>query len=98
MTDEELTLCCLLWARPGREAELVDYEDRVLALLPDHGIELAVRAIGDGVDGRPLETQVYRIPEQSALDAYMADPRRTALADERDRVTARTELFPVTLR
>jgi hypothetical protein len=98
MADSELTLCCLLWSRPGEEAALVAYEDRVLALLPDHGIELAVRAIGAGFEGQPLETQVYRVPDQTALDAYLADPRRTALTEERDRVIARTELFPVTLR
>ena len=96
--SEELTLCCLLWAHPGTESDLVAYEDRVLALLPEHGIELVVRAIGDGGDARPIETQVYRIPDQAALDAYMADPRRAALADERERVIARTELFPVVLR
>lgn len=98
MTDGALTLCCLLWARPGAEADLVAYEDRVLALLPDHGIELVMRAIADGSDGRPIETQVYRVPSQAALDAYVADPRRTALADARDRVVSRTEMFPVSLR
>ena len=96
--SDELTLCCLLWAHPGTEADLVAYEDRVLALLPEHGIDLIVRAIGDGAGVRPIETHVYRLPGQAALDAYIADPRRTALADERDRVIARTELFPVVLR
>ena len=98
MADSEITLCCLLWAHPGAEEALVAYEDGVLALLPDHGITLELRAIGDGAQGTPLETQVYRIPSQEALNAYMADPRRTADAAERDRVIARTELFPVTLR
>lgn len=32
-----------------------------------------------------------------ALDGYLGDPRRLALADERDRVVARTELMNVTL-
>ena len=98
MADSEIILCCLLWAHPGVEDALVAYEDGVLALLPDHGIVLELRAVGDGAQGRPLETQVYRIPSQAALDAYLADPRRTANAAERDRVIARTELFPVTLR
>jgi hypothetical protein len=98
MADSELTLCCLLWSRPGKEAALVAYEDRVLALLPEHGIELVVRAIGDGVDEQPLETQVYRVPDRAALDAYLTDPRRAAMTEERDRVIARTELFPVALR
>jgi len=98
MDDPEITLCCLLWAHPGAEEALVAYEDRVLALLSDHGIRLELRATGDGAHGRPVETQIYRIPNRAALEAYMADPRRTEHADERDRVIARTELFPVTLR
>ena len=95
MPTSDVTLCCLLWARPGLEADLVAYEDRVLAFLPDHGAQLLERVRSDGADGRPLEVQLYRIPTPQSLDAYVNDPRRLALADERDRVIARTELFPV---
>ena len=98
MAHSEITLCCLLWAHPGTEEALVAAEDGVLALRPDHGIVLELRAVGDGAQGRPLETQVYRIPIQAALDAYLADPRRTENSAERDRVIARTELFTVALR
>jgi hypothetical protein len=94
----EIRLCCLLWARPGEAAALSEYEDRVLALLPRHGGEVVQRAVGDGDDGRPHEVQIYRFPGRSALDAYLADPDRAALAHERDRAIARTELFPVALR
>ena len=69
MADPEITLCCLLWAHPGAEEALVAYEDGVLALLPDHGIVLDLRAVGDGTQGRPLETQVYRFPNQAARGA-----------------------------
>ena len=48
-------------------------------------------------DGRPHEVQLYRFAGQRELDGYLADPRRTALTAERDRVVARTELFPVDL-
>ncbi len=92
----ELRLCCLLWARPGLEKELSAYEDAVLALLPEYGGTVDRRAIGDGRDGQPNEVQLYRIPDRAALDGYLADPRRLALTGERDRVIARTELFPVT--
>ena len=97
MPDDEtaLHLCCLLWAYPGTEKDLVAYEDAVLALVPDHGGRLLCRATGDGSAGHPLEVHVYRFPDQAALDAYVNDPRRLALAAERDRVVARTELFPV---
>lgn len=101
MSDEEnemekgLHLCCLLWARPGLESDLAAYEDKVLSFVPDHGGELLSRVTGDGSDGHPLEVHVYRFPDQKAVDSYIADPRRLELAAERDRVIARTDLFPV---
>ena len=42
-----------------------------------------------------LEIQLFEFPSTEALDAYMADPRRTALASERDRAIARTEIINV---
>ena len=95
--DAPLLLCCLLWAHPGQETGLTEYESRVLALVPEHGGAVLQRAISDGVDGRPHEVQIYRFDGQAALDAYVSDPRRQALAAERDRVIARTDLFPVHL-
>ena len=52
---------------------------------------------GGGADGQPAEIQFIDFPSQAALDAYMADPRRTALAAERDRAVARTEIIDVEL-
>ena len=118
MTDE-ITLCCLLWAHPGKERDLTAYEDRVLELLAEHRATLVERVIRnqpddvtDGgsaasrttgrpvdpaarTDDHPMEVQVYRFPDQGALERYLADPHRVALASERDRVIRRTELFPV---
>ncbi|WP_433675300.1 hypothetical protein [Microbacterium gorillae] len=96
--DTEILLCCMLWAHDGEALGLSVYEDRVLALVADHGGEVLQRAVSDGAEGRPHEVQLYRFPHQASLDAYLADPARLALADERDRTIARTELFPVTLR
>jgi antibiotic biosynthesis monooxygenase (ABM) superfamily enzyme len=92
-----IELCCLLRARPGMEREMTAYEDKVLALIPEHGGEVVSRVIGDGAEGHPHEVQVCRFPGQAAIDAYMADPRRLALADERDRTVAETVLFPVAI-
>lgn len=90
-----LTLCVMLWPRDGHEEALVAYEDAVLALLDDHGARLAsrVRSVEPG-DG-PLEVQIIELPDEQALAAYMSDPRRTALSDERDRAVARTEIIRV---
>lgn len=97
-TDTAIQLCCLLRARPGMERELTDYEDRVTALVPEHGGTLLSRAVGEGAENTPHEVHLYRFPDQASLDAYMADPRRLALADERDRVIAETIVFPVETR
>ncbi|MGA8116210.1 MAG: hypothetical protein WCA46_21335 [Actinocatenispora sp.] len=94
---DPVLLRCLLWARPGHDAELTAYEDRVLAFVPEHGGAVLQRAVADGLDGRPHEVQFFRFTDQRALESYLADPRRLALTDERDRVVARTELFPVAL-
>ncbi|RNB52516.1 hypothetical protein EDM22_01380 [Agromyces tardus] len=90
-------MCCLLWARPGLEDDLVAYEDRVLALLADYGVQVIERLRSDRGPEHPTEVQLYAVPSQELLDAYLADPRRLELTAERDRVVARTELFRVPL-
>lgn len=90
-----IRLCCLLWARPGLGADMTRYEDAVLVLISDHGGTVIQRAVGDGENGTPHEVQLLEFRDQGALDSYLTDPRRTELAAERDRVVARTELFPV---
>lgn len=50
----------------------------------------------DGPRGAdPLEVQVIDLPDDAALATYLADPRRTALADVRDRAVARTQIVRV---
>ena len=98
MPDESaVTLCVLLWARAGREDALVAYEDAVLPLVAAHGGRVLQRARTDGGDGAPLEVHLLRFPDQRALDLYMDDPRRAALAADRDRAIARTEVHRVDL-
>lgn len=92
-----LRLCVLLWANPGAEVALIAYEDRVLELIGDHGAQVLQRARSDGTDGAPLEVQTLEFPSQEALDGYLADERRVALAGDRDAAVARTDLFPVDL-
>lgn len=94
---EPVRLCCFLWARPDQEIGLAEYEDQVLSFVAEHGGDVLQRARTGGSDGRPHEIQLFYFPDQAALDAYLNDPRRLALTGERDRVVARTELFPVVL-
>jgi uncharacterized protein (DUF1330 family) len=90
-----IELCVLIWAVPGREADLIAYEDAVLALMPAHGgrVVSRVRRI-DGESG-PLEVHLIHLPNDAALEAYLADPVRVALADTRQAVVERTELIRV---
>ena len=90
-----LQLCVLLWAVDGYADQMSVYEDRVLALVVEHGGEVLsrVRRLDDG-DG-PDELQVIELPDEGALEGYLADPARTALAGERRRVVARTETMRV---
>ena len=92
-----LTLCVLLWARPGAEADLIDYEDQVLSIVPEHGGRVLQRARGSGTRGQPLEIQLLEFPSAQALDAFMTDRRRQSLAGERDRIISKTEVIEVKL-
>jgi uncharacterized protein (DUF1330 family) len=92
-----VTLCVMLWPRPGREAGLIAYEDQVLALLPDHGGRLVQRARSSGEAGLPLEVQLIQFPSEAALGTFMDDERRVAMSDDRDRAIERTEVAHVQL-
>jgi uncharacterized protein (DUF1330 family) len=96
--DDSRLLCCLLWAHRGQAAALGRYEDRVLAILADHGGRVRQRAVGSGDDGHPNEVQLIEFATGSGLESFLHDPRRAAMAEQRDRTVARTELFPVTPR
>lgn len=90
-----LTLLVQLWAVAGGEQLLVDYEDQVLRLLPAHGAKVLQRVRTRELSDGPFEVHVLEFPSEAALDQYMADPDRLALAELRDRAIARTELLRV---
>jgi uncharacterized protein (DUF1330 family) len=83
----------MLWPEPGREGLLIEYENRVLGFLSDHGARLLTRLRAS--EGEPFEVQVLEFPGEEALDAFTRDPRRLALASLRDQAIARTELVRV---
>lgn len=92
-----VTLCVLLWARPGAEDALIAYEDQVLDLVSGHGGRVLQRARSNGAGGQPLEIQSLEFPSAAALDDYMTDGRRLSLSGERDRAIARTQVIDVEL-
>jgi uncharacterized protein (DUF1330 family) len=96
MTTPPVMLCVLLWANDGERERLVAYEDAVLALLADHGGRVLQRLRTPGGSDEPLEIHVLEFPSEAALEAYMQDDRRVALADDRTRAIARTDVLRVT--
>ena len=91
-----LTLCVLLWALPGRDDQLAEYEDAVLALLPAHGGTVVSRVRNIEANESPTEVQVIELVDDAALESFMADPARLALAHLRDASIARTDVIRVT--
>ena len=90
-----VTLLVQLWAVPGHEHLLVDYEDQVLRRLAPHGARILQRVRASDADSGPFEAHILEFPSEGALDAYMADPERRALSDLRERAIERTELVRV---
>jgi uncharacterized protein (DUF1330 family) len=90
-----VVLCVLLWAAPGAQQALVEYEDRVLRLLAAHRAKVLthVRA----VEGQPDEVQLLEFPSEDAVTAFLDDPTRVELAGLRERAIARTEVLRVDL-
>lgn len=97
MADQLVQLCVLLWARPGATEALVAYEDKVLALLGEHGGRVVQRARTAGTEGAPTEVQLIEFSSRAGYDSFMTDERRTALSAERDAAVARTDLYHVEL-
>jgi uncharacterized protein (DUF1330 family) len=96
----EVNLCVLLWAHEGRDADLSAYEDQVLELLADHDghvIQRAKTVPGNGDTDEPSEVQLLRFASEAALDGFMHDDRRAALAGQRDAAIAMTEIMRVRL-
>jgi uncharacterized protein (DUF1330 family) len=99
MPESPAVSCVLLWARPGMESALSAYEDKVLRLVARHGGRVLERGTvlpGSQHDGEPpTEVQFLEMPSEASLDAYVNDPRRLAMAAERDAAIARTDLFRI---
>jgi uncharacterized protein (DUF1330 family) len=104
MSENPVSLCVLLWAKPGKESALSSYEDRVLKLLADHGGRVLQRGsvLADSRDSGygelPTEVQFLEFPSEETLDAYLNDPRRLTLAAERDMAIARTDVLQIQRR
>lgn len=81
------------------DAVLAACEDKVLRLVAAHGGRVLERGTvlpGSQHEGEPpTEVQLLQMPSRESLDAYVNDPRRLAMAAERDAAIARTDLFRI---
>lgn len=91
---DPVDLLVLLWAVPGRLQELKEYEDRILKLIVEHGGKVVDRLRNLEADG-PSEVHLLHFSSQLDLDAYMNDGRRLALAHDRERCVARSDVIRV---
>jgi uncharacterized protein (DUF1330 family) len=96
--DMTLTLLVQLWAVPGNQELLIEYEDQVLDRLATYGARIVQRVRASDADSdAAFETHLLEFPSEAELDEYMADPQRLALSDLRDRAIERTELVRVSI-
>ncbi len=92
-----VTMCVLLWARPGAEAGLIAYEDQV----PRH--RLRIRRPGPAASQEQRRRRaaaggpVPGVPLGPGRRGVHGRPAAAVADGERDRVTARTEVIDVQL-
>ncbi len=88
-----VVLSVSLWARPGGEQLLFEYENQVLGLLHRHQGRLLSRVTA--IDEGPSEIQLLEFVTDRALAEFQSDPDRLALSAMRDRAIERTEVVRV---
>lgn len=95
MPDTMLYMTVHLYGRNGIPGEFREYEKKALDIFKRHGGEVMVAftpAAPPGT-GAPDEIQVLRIRDRIAFDRFMGDPERVGMADERNSVIRRTDVF-----
>ena len=92
MTNAGVTLCAIFRIPAAGKDAFQAYENAVLPLLADHGGTLQRRLRTE--DGG-AEVHVIWFPSASHLDAYRADPRRSAHAGLFDASGAAAEVLTV---
>jgi hypothetical protein len=79
--DAPITMAFVGHADPATGAAASAFEDEVLPLLAEHGGRVLYRGrrIPGQDAGLPWEVHLLWFPRRAALDAYLADDRRSAL-------------------
>ena len=85
-----------LYGRTGQRGEFMDYEAKALAIFRKHGGEILVAYVPTfekNQSERPDEIQILKISNRSAFEKFLNDSDRIKMADERNQVINRTEVY-----
>ncbi|BCM91576.1 hypothetical protein IAD21_03451 [Abditibacteriota bacterium] len=92
----ELHLIVRLWLHPeANVAEFEEFERAVAQILQNHGgrIERAFRTEEPTNGNEPFEIHLVSFPDDEAFKSYRSDELTLALAPQRERLIARTEIW-----
>jgi len=86
-----VVLVVSVWLRDNDIAGFVEFENKIAAIQAKHGgkIERAIR-LSEPDGDRPFEVHVVSFPNQESLASYRSDDDMKPLADERERLIAKT--------
>jgi hypothetical protein len=93
--ESRVTFVVSIWLKEGNDvAGFESFERQAAAVMAAHGghVDSVVRCGGEG--GAPFEVHLVSFPSAAAATAYRADPRLAKLMPLRDRVIARTDVWP----
>ena len=93
---EIMLLIVRVWLAPGCDlSEYQGFEREAATIMKSHGgrIERAFRVHEAHIEDEPFEIHVVSFPDESAFTSYRNDARTRALAEKRDRLLARTEIW-----
>jgi len=98
VAPERVCLVVSLWIKGTDVAGFEAFERAAAAIMSNYGgnVEQVVRC--SGVEGSPFEVHIVTFPSTQALQEYRDDPRLVELRPLRERVIARTEIWPGTRR
>lgn len=91
-----LYVTVLLYGKQGIKGEFHTYETKALNIFKKYGGEViaAYAPIKDGSkEEMPDEVQILKIANSLELEKFIHDPDRAKMADERNQVIRKTEMY-----
>lgn len=92
----ELRLVVRLWLHPETNiAEYEAFERKAAELMKSHTgkIERVFRSENTQTSDEPFEIHLVVFPDEAAFEAYRSDSRIATLAQKRERLISRTEIW-----